>query len=92
MKFRVGRLVNGKLQPAFTVSRTDNGGVSFSDLHTMTDREHQIVLAHYGRLIHGKVVLNDEQHIRVFKPGTKKHFEHASYKLPLPFALMPGAN
>ncbi len=89
MVFRVGRLVNGKLKPAFTVSRVEGGGVRFSDLHELTDREHHLILGHYGRMLHGRVKLRDEQHIRVFKPGTVKHFEQASYKLPPPFALMP---
>ena len=89
MMFRVGRLVGETLEPAFTVARMSGGGVRITDAHNVTSREHHLILAHYGRMIHGKSVLRDEQHIRVFRPGSAKHFEQSSYRLPPPFGLLP---
>ena len=89
MRFSVGRIVNGKLEPAFTIERQSDGGVRFTHMHGLTDAEHHRILAHFGRVVHGKVVVQGEQHIRMFKPGTARHFEQASYQVPAPYNLMP---
>ena len=89
MNFRVGKRVGNKIVPAFDISRVDGGGVRFTSIRELTDGEQQLIMAHYGRPIRGKIVVKGEQHLRNFQPGSVRHFEHASYVLPDPFTLLP---
>ena len=86
--FRVGRLTAGKLTPAFDVERTSEGGLRLSNITSLEDSERDLLFAHYGTPLRGKVVAAGAQHFRSFQPGTPQHFEHASYVLPEPFHLM----
>lgn len=88
MKYRVGRLQGKELKPAFEVERVDGGGIRISKIVSMTDEERDVLLAHYGSALRGKVVVRGEQHFRSFQPGTPQHFEQASHVLPEPFHLL----
>lgn len=88
MKYRVGKLQGKELAPAFDVERTDDGGIRISNIHSLTDEERDVLFAHYGLTIRGKVVVRGEQHLRSFQPGTPQHFEQASHVLPEPFHLL----
>jgi hypothetical protein len=88
MKYRVGKLHDKALTPAFDVERTDDGGIRISNIMSMTDEERDLLLAHYGLTMRGKVVVRGEQHLRSFQPGTIQHFEQASHVLPEPFHLL----
>lgn len=88
MKFRVGRLEGKKLEPAFDIERVDDGGIRISNVTSLSDEERDLVFAHYGLTLRGKVVARGEQHFRSFSPGTVAHFEQASHLLPEPFFLI----
>lgn len=88
MRFRVGKLHGDKLEPAFDVERLDDGGIRITNIESLNDEERDLVLAHYGLTIRGKVVVRGEQHLRSFQPGTAHHFEQASHVLPEPFHLI----
>lgn len=89
MKYRVGRVIGNRVEPAFDIEQIDGGGIRFSNVKSLTDAERHAVMVHYGRPMHGKFVVKGEQHLRQLQPGTQLHFEHASYVLPDPFQLLP---
>ncbi len=86
--YRVGKRTRTRLVPAFKLTRLASGGIRLTDLHDVSDLDRTVILAHFGRSLHSTTGTKDEQHRRVFKPGTKEHFAHAVHELPAPFALM----
>ena len=93
MTYRVGKVApDGAVEPAFTVDRTEGGGIALSAIHRLTDADKMVILGHYGRPITGRVLVTRKgvamQHMRQFQPGTQAHFDQASYGLPSPFELL----
>lgn len=86
--YRVGKRVGNRLVPAFSVRRREDGGIRLFNIQNANDFERGLVLAHFGRMFRSTSGVGNEQHRRVFRPGTVAHFEHAVHELPPPFALM----
>lgn len=91
-KFKVGRYVGGAVEPAFTLERTDGGGIRFSDVKSLSDSERSYIMSHFGRPQRAMLGIAAEQHLRTLQPGTPIFFEAAVTTLPAPFVLMAGAN
>lgn len=90
MRYRVGRHQGTKLVHAFDIEPKDGGGIHFSDVTSLSDSEHLLIMQHFGRPQDTRLSIGSEQHIRTLAPGTDKHFIAAVSVLPEPFALMGG--
>jgi len=86
--YQVGRRQGNKLVPAFKLARREDGGVRLREVVELDSAEQTLVLAHFGRELRSRTGVGMEQHIRLFRPGTQEHFNHAVHLLPSPFALM----
>lgn len=86
--YQVGRYQGNKLHPAFNIQQLPGGGVRITNEQQLTSQERTLIYAHFGRMLRATTGVGVEQHRKVFRPGSKEHFEHAVCELPRPFALM----
>jgi len=92
-KMKVGRRGGalGNLAHAFTIQQAPGGGLLVTDVQSLTDVEHTMILGHFGRPLRAILGVGGEQHYRTLQPGTELHYYEAAGTLPWPFALMSGA-
>ncbi len=86
--YQVGKRIGNRTVPAFKILRRADGGIRLTDIRDVSIFERAVVLAFFGRELHSTTGVKDEQHRRLFKPGTQDHFNHAVHELPAPFSLM----
>lgn len=86
--YQVGKRVGTKLVPSFRITRLSNGGIRILDRDNIDSGEESLILTHFGRPLRGTTGVENEQHRRLFTPGTQEHFDQAVHVLPAPFSLM----